>query len=181
MNPPADVDKRPPAPPPPDVDNTCWMTTAANMLAGAGYGNGTTLQTRAVDIYNDLVTWQTDAANPTGKADGGWTDPALSWWLSSANNIWAGNPCTIVTVYGNKNPKYSWANSTGAQFIGNELRRCQFVGLSISWPTAGASIGSGGHTITGWGDHSGKGTLSNNPTRVRLTDSDDDTGGDVQS
>ena len=181
MDPPADVDKGPPAPPPPNVDNTCWMATAANMLAGAGYGNGTTLQTRAVDIYNDMVTWETDATNPTGKADSGWTDTALSWWLNSANNTWASNPYTVVTVYGNKNPRFPWANTNGARFIGNELRKCQFVGLSISWPTAGASIGSGGHAITSWGDHSGNGTLSNNPSRVRLTDSDTDTGGDVQN
>ena len=180
MDPPADVDKVPPAPPPPDIDNTCWMATAANMLAGAGYGNGTTLQTRAVDIYNDLVTWQTEPLNPTGKADGGWTDAALTWWLSSANNTWPSNPYTVVTVYGNKRPKYPWGNTNGARFIGNELRRCQFVGLSISWPTVGASIGSGGHAITAWGDHSGNGTLSNNPSRVRVTDSDTDTGGDVQ-
>ena len=54
-----------------------------------------------------------------------------------------------------KNPRYPWANPNGARFIGNELRRCQFVGLSISWPIAGAQIGSGGHAITGWGDHPG--------------------------
>jgi len=79
MNPPADVDKGPPAPAPPDVDNSCWMATAANMLAGAGYGTGTNLQARATNIYDNLITWQTDAANPTGKEDSGWTDTALSW------------------------------------------------------------------------------------------------------
>ncbi|MBU8922725.1 MAG: hypothetical protein KOO63_12980 [Bacteroidales bacterium] len=181
MDPPADVDKGPPVPTAPAIDNSCWMATASNMLAGAGYGTGTTLQGRAEDIYGDMVTWQTDVVNPTGKQVGGWTDTALSWWLSSANNTWTSNPYTVVTVYGNKTPRYPWANSNGARFIGNELRRCQFVGLSISWPTAGASIGERGHAITGWGDHSGKSTLTRNPSRVRLTDSDTDTGGDVQS
>jgi len=182
MNPPADVDKDGVANPPIVNDLSCWMATAANMLAAAGYGIGGSLEVRAEDIYGDLVTWQTSASNPTGVADGGWADTALSWWLSSGNNIWTGNPYTVVTVYGNKSPKYPWANTNGARFIGNELRRCQFVGLSISWPTDAAGwIGSGGHAITAWGDHSGSATLTNNPSRVRVTDSDTDSGGDVQS
>lgn len=181
MDPPADADKAGVANPPIVNDNSCWMATAANMLAGAGYGTGASLQARAVDIYNDLVAWQTSAANPTGIANGGWTDTAISWWLSSANNIWLANPYSIVTVYGNKSPKIPWANANGAQFMGNELRNCQFLGLSISWPTAGASVGSGGHAITGWGDHSGSGMLTANPSRVRVSDSDTDAGGDVQS
>ncbi len=171
MDPPPDLDKGPPPPPSPAVDNTCWMATAANMLAGAGYGNGATVQVRSEDVYGDMV------AN-YGKANGGWTDTALNWWLSSANNTWPANPYTVVTVYGNKFPN-PWANATGARFIGNELRRCQFVGCSISWPTGNG--GSGGHAITCWGDHSGKSQLTTNPTRLRVTDSDADTGGDVQS
>lgn len=170
MNPPPDVDKALPI----VNDNSCWMATAANMLAGAGYGDGATVQQRADDIYGDMVA-------QFGIANSGWTDTALNWWLGSANNTWSDNPYTVTTVYGNKSPKNPWANATGARFIGNELRRCQFVGLSISWPTAGTSIGSGGHAITSWGDHSGRGTLTSNPGRVRVTDSDRDTGGDVQS
>lgn len=170
IDPAPDVDK----PMPIVNDNSCWMAAAANMLAGAGYGAGATVQARADDIYGDMVAQY-------GVANGGWTDTALNWWLSSANNTWPGNPYTVVTVYGNKSPKNPWANPNGARFIGNELRRCQFVGLSISWPTVGASVGSGGHAIACWGDHSGSGTLSGNPGRVRVTDSDRDSGGDVQS
>ena len=143
------------------------------MLAGAGYGNGATLQARTNDIYGDLTT-------QFGIASGGWTDVALSWWLGSANNVWPANPYDMVTVYGNKSPKNPWANSNGTRFYGNELRRCCFVGLSISWPTAGASIGSGGHAITAWGDSFGNSTLSANPTNVAVSDSDRDTGGDEQ-
>lgn len=170
MDPPADVDKDGVTHP----DNSCWMATAANMLAAAGYGDGDTLQARANDIYNDLVTW-------TGKAGGGWTDTALSWWLDSINNTWPNNPYKVVTVLGNKIPRYPWANSNGARFIANELRRCQMVGLSISSPTAGASIGSGGHAITCWGDNGEDEELTDNPGSVRVTDSDRETGGDVQS
>jgi len=167
--------------PPPDSDktflagnNSCYLATASNMLAGAGYGNGATVQARATDIYGDLI------AN-FGTANSGWTDTALTWWLSSANNVWTTNPYSVVTVLGNKSPKNPWANPNGARDIGNELRSCHFVGLSISWPVAGATIGSGGHAITGWGDRSGNSSsVSSNPTVVRVTDSDDDTGGDVQ-
>jgi len=191
MDPPADVDKSP-FPPAPN-DNSCWQATASNMLAGAGFGSGNTLQARAEEIYGEMT------AN-FGLPPHGWTDTALDWWLNSANNIWPNNPYTEVTVYGHKLPKHPWADPTGARFIGNELRRCQFVGLSISWPTdalnaAGVNmIGSGGHAFTAWGDEvtpalscnccyksGSSGTLSENPSKVRVTDSDRETGGDVQS
>lgn len=172
MNPASDVDKGPPVPPPPDIDNSCWMATAANMLAGAGYGNGNTIQLRADDIYADMV------AN-YGKTNTGWPDATLQWWLGSANNTWTNNPYTVVTVLGTKsmNP---WNDQNIPQTIGNELRRCQFAGLCFSWPVAGATVGSGGHATTGWGDNFAKGTLSTNPTQIRMADSDRDTGGDIQ-
>lgn len=168
--------------PPPDVDKafhghvgtgTCWQATAANMLAGAGYGVGATVQQRADAIYLQMVA--------NFGLGGGWVDNALQWWLGSGNNVWPNNPYTVVTVYGNKIPKNPWANPNGARFIGNELRRCQFVGLSISWPVAGAQVGTGGHAITGWGDDGGANPLPGNPSQVKVTDSDRDTGGDVQT
>lgn len=174
--------------PPPDGDkaflagnNSCYLATAANMLAGAGYGTGNTVQDRADDVYADLTAH-------FGTANGGWTDTALTWWLNSNHNTWANNPYTVVTVDGNKSPRYPWAEPNGARTIGNELRRCEFVGLSISWPTNAVDpagnpiIGSGGHAITGWGDNSGNlASLATNPGTVRVTDSDTDTGGDVQA
>ncbi len=173
--------------PPPDTDkaflpnnNSCYLATAANMLAGAGYGNGTTVQDRADDIYADLTA-------QFGTLNRGWTDAALSWWLGSAHNTWPNNPYTVVTVYGNKTPKFPWANANGARFIANELRACHPVGLSISWPTnAVGQVGTGGHAITGWGDRAWlpdadySDPIASNPNNVRLTDSDRDTGGDVQ-
>jgi len=170
MNPPPDSDKPFPVP---AGDNSCWMHTAANVLAGAGYGNGTTVQDRADDIFADLDTQY-------GVAYGGWADSAITWWLASANNTWTSNPYTVVTVYGNKT-KIPWANSNGARDIANELRSGNRVGLSISWPTG--SGGSGGHAITAWGDNfSSSSALTVNPGQIRLTDSDNEnsTGGDVQ-
>lgn len=46
---------------------------------------------------------------------------------------------------------------------------------------AGSTTGSGGHAITAWGDTSGRSrSIGSNPIAVRLTDSDNDTSGDVQ-
>src|SRR5687767_7785530 len=77
MNPAPDADK-----PSLSGDNSCYLATAANMLAGAGYGNGTTVQARANDIYGELTT-------NFGIANTGWVDTALTWWLNSSNNTWA--------------------------------------------------------------------------------------------
>lgn len=165
INPPADADK----PGGVGTDNSCYMATASNMLAGAGYGTGANLQARADDIYADMIA-------QFGILNGGWTDVALSWWLGSANNIWPTNPYQLVTVYGNKSPKNPWAEPDGPMFYGNELRRCCLTGLSISWPVAGATIGSGGHAITDWGDSGNNATLTTNPSLVVVTDSDTDSG-----
>jgi hypothetical protein len=51
-------------PPPPDVNKadhgavatpTCWLATAANMLAHAGYGDAGSVQDNADQIYMQLV------------------------------------------------------------------------------------------------------------------------------
>lgn len=173
MNPPSDSDKPLPVP---AGDNSCYLHTAANMLAGAGYGTGTTLQDRADDIWADF-----SAQYGVNGGTGGWADAALQWWLGSANNTWTNNPYTVVTVYGNKT-KIPWANANGAMDIGNELRSCSMVGLSISWPDGGSTGGYGGHAITAWGDSSSSSaTLTANPGGIRLTDSDTDSGGDMQA
>lgn len=168
--------------PAPDADkaslpgnNSCWLATASNMLAGAGYGNGATVQARATDIYGDMTAHY-------GTADGGWIDTALSWWLGSAHNVWPANPYDLVTVSGNKT-KIPWTDPSGPMTIGNELRSCHFVGLSVSWPrTTATGSASGGHAITAWGDPNFVYTsITANPTAVTVTDSDRDTGGDRQS
>ncbi len=169
MKPPADSDKPLPVP---TGDNSCWMHAASNMLAGAGYGNGTTLQARADDIFNQMNTQY-------GTAGSGWIDAALQWWLGSANNTWTNNPYTVITVLGNKNPPTPWANQNGPRDFGNYLRSCDIIGVSTSVPTGAG--GTRGHAITGWGDNiTGSGTLTTNPTQIRLTDSDTDNGGNVQ-
>lgn len=174
--------------PPPDVDknthghngtSTCWLAAASNMLAGAGYGTGATPQQRADNIYNQMV-----ATHGTGS---GWTDFAIKTWLKSPYNTQKGtNPYTVVTVHGYKSatPYVHDQQGTGfnatddlPEFIGNELRDCQMLGVSLCWPISG-----GGHIITGWGDSDDANSLTSNPSKVMVTDSDGmDFYGDVQT
>ncbi len=173
--------------PPPDVDkkahhnpttgiNTCWLATASNMLAGAGYGSGATVQQRADEIYGEMVK-----NYGTGS---GWTETAVDWWIGSKNNDWNDvNPYKVATMYGNITGKV-WLHQSednsivssddGAMFIGNELRRCHPVGISIH-NTAG------GHAFTCWGDSDEPNTLTANPNKFTVSDSDKDTGGDTQT
>jgi hypothetical protein len=166
--------------PPPDVDKkthghtnkpTCWLATAANMLAGAGYGTGSTVQTRADAIYNQLIT-------NYGTSTGGWADTAMNWWLGSTNNTWTNNPYLTVTVDGTKSPPAPWFHDPqgnlfnitddGPEFIANELRRCQMLGISITFTPSG-----NGHVFTAWGDNNDDpNELTSNPTKVIITDSD---------
>jgi len=169
---------------PPDVDksthhdfatNSCWLASAANMLAGVGYGNGDTLQERADAIY--LQMYSVAGPEPTG-----WPKTAMDLWLQYLNSDQS-NPYDLVTYYGcedsDKNP-YPWGEENGPQIIGNELRSCQMVGLMIHSPTKDYC-----HAITAWGDDGSLSGPSNyidtNPTQVRVTDSDYDAGGDVQT
>jgi hypothetical protein len=165
--------------PPPDVDKldhnhwygnqykpTCWVATAANMLAGAGYGDGNNVQERADEIYDEMCFDILDCNNC------GWTDTALSAWLRSADNNWKNtNPYKNITVMGEsnwKNTREPWHKPDLPKYLGNELRNGATAQLSIS--NVSKSIG---HSITGWGDDGNNtDTISENPTQVKVTDSD---------
>ena len=171
------------APGVPSHDMSCWLATSANMLAGAGYGNGSTIQARAEDIYLDLLNWRKslDATDVHGTKYGGWMNSALNWWLASSNNTWTSNPYTVVTEYGSKGAT-PWSDSHGARFIGNELREYKEVGIAIRWPRATADgHATGGHAITPWGDSGTSANLTGNPTSFITADSDRDNGGDFQT
>jgi hypothetical protein len=161
---------------PPDVDKaehmhgakpTCWVAAASNMLAGAGYGNGNTIQERADDVYTELCADPNIDCN-----DYGWADTALKIWLNSNNNTWKQtNPFKIVTVHAydpdckiNRDP---YAKKDLPKFIGNELRKGNKVRLSILRPNK-----TGGHAITAWGDDGTSADLTENPDKVKVSDSD---------
>jgi hypothetical protein len=168
---------------PPDVDkvshqhgntSSCWVVAAADMLAGAGYGDGSTPQQRADDIYLEMCNDPNIDHNVVSCCRGcyGWADTALREWLRSPCNKWKQtNPYKIVTVHGPpnwKNNRAPWQKTDLPMFIGNELRKCNMVRLSIL-PASGASYG---HEITAWGDEGGAGSLTENPSKIKVTDSD---------
>ncbi len=168
--------------PPPDAEiafpegnNASWLTSAANMLAGAGYGEGNNIQDRAQNIYYDLEA-------QFGLKQKGWTDAALSWWLASSNNEWPENPYKIVLVYGNKYPIKPWANPDGAYLIASKIRQNEFVAASISWPSDNGGSGSGGHVLNCWGDDLGPNIRrGESPAHLRVTDNFRGDGGIVQT
>lgn len=82
-------------------------------------------------------------------------------------------------MYGSKDEGAWFDDPDGAMFIGNELRRCNFVGFFLKWdspvPGGVACMAEAKHVITAWGDDvaAGEGqTITQNPTRVWVTDSD---------
>ena len=167
-------------------DNSCWLATAANILASADYksinhsgNNNDNLQGRADRIFNDLKIWAgyTNAnGSVSNTGSGGWIDTALTWWINSANNSQSNNIFTIVTVFGNKT-RTPLQNNNLPTDIGNYLRENSKVGVSISWPRTTQNGGaSGGHAITAWGDDLGADdNLDKNvPGQIWITDSDRD-------
>jgi len=161
--------------PTPDVDkrrhlhgamNSCWMAAAANMLAGAGYGHGSDPNERSDDIYKEMcIHFDPNLCN--------WADTAMNWWLFDANNVWQGsNPYTNVNVYGRSAQRRPWANVNLPKIIGNHVRDCNMVRLSIRKPTCDTNIGTGGHAITFWGDDGESNELTGNPNEVKVSDSD---------
>jgi hypothetical protein len=165
MNPPPDVNKVDHGH---DTDDTltCWLATAANMLAGAGYGSGNSVQKRADDIYKQLVEANMD---DDGNIPSGWTDKAIEWWIwDSGHNNWPENPYRYVDTDGFTDPK-PWDEQEGPNIIANLLRDCNFVGVSLGWETGW------GHAIAAWGDEIGgirTPNLNLEPKTLRATDSE---------
>lgn len=158
-----------------DTDESGWMAAAANMLAAADYGNGNNVQEKAEDIYANLI-------EEFGTDKTGWTDAALSWWLKSEHNRYPENPYKLVTVYGHKSPKLPWANPDAVMFIGNLMRKGNFVAISITWPNADVdNTGQGGHTINCWGDNESERAISENPKHIRVSDPHRNDGGSLQT
>jgi hypothetical protein len=166
--------------PPPDVNKedhghedepTCWLANAANMLAGAGYGNGNTVQKRADEIYLQMIqNFQDDNGNiPTG-----WTDAAIEWWIGEVGQtVWPENPYKFWDIKGTKDPK-PWDDINGLKIIGNHMRQCNFIGVSINL-VSGVVEGGWGHAFTAWGDEIFKvktPDLNTNPQTIRATDSE---------
>ena len=118
-----DVDKVP-LPPAPG-DNSCWQATAANLLGGAGYGLG-----GAQGIYNQLT-------NDLGKNNLGATWNAVNYWLytygknPNSPEFQPNNAYTDVTV---KERYAAGLTVVDYNFLLDELKRCQYVGVGFDIP-----------------------------------------------
>ncbi len=126
-----DVDKAAGAPAP---DNSCWQATAANLLAGAGWGKaGNNPQQNADAIYGHMT-------NHFGLPLTGNPHIAINWWLMmvGTNPSAATNPDTDYY-----NPTYGYTDVTrGGGYIDDivynglldEINRCQYVGVGFAQP-----------------------------------------------
>jgi len=165
MNPPPDIDK---------VDyafgnaQSCWVAAGSNLLAGAGYGDGNNVQERADDIYKELCNNLVDCNSC------GWDDTAVTKWLQSAYNSQKNtNPYNSVVVRGNRNPRPPYKITNLPEVIGDNLRKCDFLSLSIRRPTSDSSVGTGGHSVACWGDSGADvNDINVNPDKVKISDSD---------
>ena len=160
--------------PPPDVNSTSgtsWLAVAANMLAGAGYGHGLTVQDRAGEIFSNLVGHFGTSGG--SMAPGGFVHTALIWWLNSSYNVWPENPYDQVIVSGGSNHKPLASTNGPRDYISNILRNGDFVAISVSGPEYmwGSSMR---HFLTCWGDEGDDNPLTTNPATILVTDSQRD-------
>lgn len=160
-----DVDK-PGLPNPNPNDQSCWLASAANVLAAAGYGSPAvgfpnTPQNRADNIYNQLV-----AKLGIGP---GRVHLAINYWLYNYGKNPASpdfaplNPYTDVSVFPMPNQPGSLPPLTGADydFLLDELVRCQYVAVTFNMPESdphcmtlvgGTKSGAPGGSVSVWHD-----------------------------
>ncbi len=194
----------PPWPPPPndylklkspaDVDKatfghedqpTCAYATAANMLAGAGYGGSGPIQARAEKIYGDLAEYACeDPGTVDENCSWGHIDAVLGWWVENHGlNENPPNPYTVITKHGLETDCFLWRHQDGPTHIGDLLRGCAFIGMSIFPEGTGQDNCGTRHSITVWGDDriELKSTLIVEASSLKVADSDVDEGGDLQN
>ncbi len=144
-------------------DNSCWIATASNLLAAAGYGQGATAQQRGDYVYSKIV-------GDLGFLNAGRAEWAINYYMYK----YAKNPNAGIDFQNNikyTDVTYKRLNSgnllkSDYDFLIDELKRCQYVGISFGgtdWGHAVTLIGGGPSTPNG------------NPTVIH--DSDRDQGG----
>lgn len=118
-------------------DNSCWIAVASNMLGAAGYGQGATAQERGDYVYNKLV-------GDLGSASAGRAEWAVNYYLYKyAKNPDAGADFQHAVSYTDVTYKRladGFLNNTDYDFLLDELKRCQYVGFSISGTTVGRAL-----------------------------------------
>jgi hypothetical protein len=125
--------------PPMPGDSSCWLASASNILAAAGYGSGGPAQMRAQGIYNQLTA-------AYGIYFPGAPDNAISYWLA-----WHGkNPSSPDynpgLAYTDVTAKYATLVPSDYTFLKGELCRGQYVGVQFDSPPHAV-------TFVGWNDN----------------------------
>ena len=132
-----DVNKSPFPPSP--TDGSCWLASAANLLAAAGYGaGGGVAQQRAQNIYNQLTA-------AYGTLSGGAPDQAISYWLAWYGKNPASPDYNPALSYTDVSAEYRTLTQTDYSFLQAELYRCQYVGVQFDNPAHAV-------TLVGWDD-----------------------------
>jgi len=124
--------------PPAPADKSCWLATASNMLAAAGWGLAAqTPQLNATQIYGHM----------TGHFTTQWSgDPAMAinWWLYEYGynpNQAAGGWYRPTLTYNDVTSVAGALTEADYNFLLDELDRCQYVG--VTFPTD-----AGDHCLT---------------------------------
>lgn len=134
-----DVNKNPTAPQP---DNSCWLASASNILAAAGYGGIGSAQGRAQTIYTQLTM-------AYGVASGGAPDQAISYWLAWHGKNPASPDYNPALLYTDVTAVYRTLTMADYNFLKSELHRCQYVGVQFHNPAHAM-------TLVGWDDFTGQ-------------------------
>ena len=124
--------------PPLAADKSCWLATASNILAGAGWGLDTnTAQQNAGAIYGILT-------NHFTTLNAGSCSMAINWWLYN----YGYDPNQAASGWYDPNNHYSDVTNVNRNltsfdytFLLGELQRCQYVG--VKWDTS-----NGPHCMT---------------------------------
>ena len=147
---------------------SCWEAAAANMLAAAGYGNGSdgvngpNMQARAEGIYSQMVGYF--GVGDILHSGGGDPATAAQWWLGSQWNTTPDNPYRNINVYG--------VDSSTPMKMSNWLRDGDMVVICYRYAPWYMSWG-GNHIVNYWGDDGADDNyLTANPGKMLLTDSD---------
>ena len=143
--------------PPIPGDSSCWLASASNILAAAGYGMGgntNPAQLRAQGIYNQLTA-------AYGVMSGGAPDQAISYWLA-----WHGkNPNSPdyqpTLAYTDVTARYTTLTQADYNFLKNELYRCQYVGVQFDSPPHAV-------TFVGWDDNLGRSTWTDSDRTIGM-------------
>ncbi len=97
----------------------------------------------------------------------------MSCSLQSVHNDAVDNAYDVVTVYGNKD-NLPWRDDSAPVLLGNELRHCNFGGLTLKFvPAPPGGVGrtaESRHMFTLWGDIGGEGALVNTPDSITVTE-----------